>query len=363
MIDTSTWKEFVVSDILNVEQTKSVVAKADLKEGNIPYVSRTTNNNGYQSYCGNKDKINKGNCITIGAETAIAFYQPEDFVAGNKVYRLSREGLSEKHYIFLISMLNKKTGDYSYSDARIPAKIKAETITLPATPSGEPDWNFMEQYIVNIAEKTLSNLDTYLTACGLNDYKLTEEDKEVLSASPKWEEFRIGNLFDVINNPQLDKENFTFSENSSYPYFTRTENNNGILGYVDYLDDKHKIQGNSLAVGMISMRFHYMEHDFYAGQFTKTLIPKFDEFNETLATHFITILNKHTPIYKAELVRHFANLVKETMVKLPVLSDGTPDFEYMKKYIKTIKKIKFKNVVEWKNKEMETTKQLITAKN
>ena len=132
MLDTSTWKEFVVSDILNVEQTKSIVAKANLKEGDIPYVSRTTSNNGYQSYCGNKDKVNKGNCITIGAETAIAFYQPKDFVAGNKVYRLSKEGLSEKHYIFLASVLNKKTDDYSYSNARIPAKIKAETMLLPS---------------------------------------------------------------------------------------------------------------------------------------------------------------------------------------------------------------------------------------
>lgn len=90
-----------------------------------------------------------------------------------------------------------------------------------------------------------------------------------------YKNFYIKDLFDVINNPQLDKENFVFSKSAEYPYFTRTENNNGILGYVEYLDEKHKIKGNSLTVGMISMRFHYMQHDFYSGQFTKTLIPKF----------------------------------------------------------------------------------------
>ena len=119
--------------------------------------------------------------------------------------------------------------------------------------------------------------------------------------------FKIKQLFTVINNPQLDKENFVFSEDAKYPYFTRTENNNGILGYVEYLDDEHKIKGNSLAVGMISMKFHYMAHDFYAGQFTKTLIPTFEGFDEYLALFFIGILNKHSSYYQSYLVREFVS--------------------------------------------------------
>ena len=140
--------------------------------------------------------------------------------------------------------------------------------------------------------------------------------------------FYIKDLFEVINNPQLDKENFTFSKSAEYPYFTRTENNNGILGYVEYLDEKHKIKGNSLAVGMISMRFHYMHHDFYAGQFTKTLIPKFQAFNEKLAMYFMAILNKHSEYYQSFLVRHFKDKVNETVVSLPVIESPDPDHEY-----------------------------------
>lgn len=143
-----------------------------------------------------------------------------------------------------------------------------------------------------------------------------------------FKEFYIKDLFDVINNPQLDKENFTFKESAEYPYFTRTENNNGILGYVEYLDEKHKIKGNSLAVGMISMRFHYMHHDFYAGQFTKTLIPKFQGFNEKIAVYFMAILNKHSAYYQSFLVRHFTDKVNETIVSLPVIESSDPDYEY-----------------------------------
>lgn len=143
-----------------------------------------------------------------------------------------------------------------------------------------------------------------------------------------FKEFRIGDLFEIINNPQLDRVNFNFDEHAEYPYFTRTENNNGILGYVDYLDDEHKIQGNSLAVGMISMKFHYMAHDFYAGQFTKTLIPKFDEFNEILALYFIVVLNKHSEHYQGFLVRHFKDKVSETAVFLPIIESSDPNHVY-----------------------------------
>lgn len=143
-----------------------------------------------------------------------------------------------------------------------------------------------------------------------------------------FKDFCIKELFDVINNPQLDKGNFVFNESAEYPYFTRTEHNNGIFGYVEYLDEEHKISGNSLAVGMISMKFHYMQHDFYAGQFTKTLIPRFQDFDEKIALYFMAILNKHSAYYQSYLVRHFKDKVSETVVSLPVIESN----EYGHKY-------------------------------
>lgn len=187
-------KEFKVSEVLKVEQTKSIVAKSNLINGSIPYVTRTVSDNGYTRTCGNTDKINKGNCITIGAETGVAFYQPADFVAGNKVYRLSRKGVGEPEYLYLASILNKQTKNYSYSNARIPEKIKAETISLPVIPSSDPshtytpadiDWQYMRDRIKELERDRIKELDAYLKATGLDDYELTEEDKKVLSLSLK----------------------------------------------------------------------------------------------------------------------------------------------------------------------------------
>ncbi|HIE1976831.1 TPA: restriction endonuclease subunit S [Escherichia coli] len=90
-------------------------------------------------------------------------------------------------------------------------------------------------------------------------------------------EKNAGELFDVKSNPQLDKSSFVFTNDTKndYPYFTRTVLNNGIAEYVKYLDESHKVSGNSIAVGMPGMHFFYMEKDFYAASLPKYCSPNF----------------------------------------------------------------------------------------
>lgn len=139
-------------------------------------------------------------------------------------------------------------------------------------------------------------------------------------------------MFDIRANPQLNKDSFSFSDNGGFPYFTRTVFNNGIAGYVDYLDDEHKIKGNCLAVGMIGMQFFYMQKDFYAGQFTKRLTPKAFNLTPRLATYFISLLNKSQDVLKNVLVRDFEPVLKKTKIQLPT-KNGNVDFEFMESFI------------------------------
>ncbi|MCR5690803.1 MAG: restriction endonuclease subunit S [Eubacterium sp.] len=133
----------------------------------------------------------------------------------------------------------------------------------------------------------------------------------------------------------MDKDSFVFGANSSYPYFTRTVFNNGILGYVDYLDDDHLIKGNSLAVGMIGMQFFYMKHDFYAGQFTKTVFPKFEGFNELVALWFIAWLNRSSHTYQSVLVRDFEKTFNNTELIVPFVK-GKVAVEHIEKRVREL---------------------------
>ncbi|MDP3839347.1 MAG: restriction endonuclease subunit S, partial [Methylococcales bacterium] len=145
-------------------------------------------------------------------------------------------------------------------------------------------------------------------------------------------EFKLGDLFKIKGNPQLNKDSFSFNENGEFHYFTRTEFNNGILGYVDYLDEEHKISGNCLAVGMIAMKFFYMENDFYAGQFTKRAIPKSFSLTPRIANYFISLLNKNQKTFQNVLVRHFENEFYKTKIYLPT-KNGKIDFDFMEIFI------------------------------
>ena len=148
-------------------------------------------------------------------------------------------------------------------------------------------------------------------------------EKQFIESGGYFEKCKIEDFFTIKGNPQLDKDDLRFSDNSSYPYFTRTVFNNGIYGYVDYYDDKHLIKGNSIAVGMMGMQFFYMAHDFYAGQFTKTAFPKFEGLNWRVALWFISWFNKSSKWYLGLLVRDFEKAFGETEIIVPRNSDGS----------------------------------------
>lgn len=178
-------------------------------------------------------------------------------------------------------------------------------------------------------------------------------EKEFIESGGYFEKCKIEDFFTIKGNPQLDKDDLRFSDNSSYPYFTRTVFNNGIYGYVDYCDDKHLIKGNSIAVGMMGMQFFYMAHDFYAGQFTKTAFPKFEGLNWRVALWFISWFNKSSKWYLGLLVRDFEKAFCETEIIVPRNSDGTLSLAYMESLIREMEESHIREMEESHIREME----------
>jgi pseudouridine-5'-phosphate glycosidase len=53
------------------------------------------------------------------------------------------------------------------------------------------------------------------------------------------------------------------------------------------------------------------------------------------------------------------NLAKELEVSLPITEQGDIDFEFMEKYIRAIEKKVIKSVIDWKDKVISTTKEVV----
>lgn len=165
-IDTTDWEEFTVGNIFDCATTSPLKIEEAI-DGTVPYITRSAENNGCSGYLANTDKLVDGNCITIGAEGGVAFYQPENFIPGVKVYTLRNKELTKYSYLFMVAILNLSSYIYSYGRARILDKIIEEQVKLPIqrnedgtpkidcnhkySPNGYmPDWELMSNYIKSL---------------------------------------------------------------------------------------------------------------------------------------------------------------------------------------------------------------------
>ena len=82
------WKTITIHeffDVLNLSPLHKVNLISDSING-IPYITRTEKNNGIEDFVKNDGfQLHTGKCITFGAETVKFFYQPFDFLCGNKM--------------------------------------------------------------------------------------------------------------------------------------------------------------------------------------------------------------------------------------------------------------------------------------
>lgn len=384
------FKLFTVKHILDVTQTKSVVAKKDLIKGDIPYVTRTVSDNGYMGTCGNTDKINPGNCITIGAETGVAFYQPADFVAGNKVYRLSADDLTEKHYLYLAGALNKLTKNYSYSNARTPEKIKKEQILLPVIQDESgipiidtafhyhddgyiPDWQYMQDRIAELEQDRIAELDAYLKVTGLEDYELTEEDKEVLSLSSeavsdegdaletdrrdgkvRFGKFTLGALFtSATGDVDLQQKDI----NGKGQFFINSGvDNRGIKGRTD--KPARIFPANTITI------------DFWGNVYYRDFEYKMATHNHVFSLSGDVIKNRFVGLYITGILSNLSRLfsysnmatwnkLKSLEISLPITPDDDIDFDYMERYIRAIEKMTIADVVKYRDRELYAAKQAV----
>lgn len=337
----------------------------------MPLLTAGEFNQGVKEFISNQNQQIFNNAITIDM-FCNSFVHIEKFCCDDNILVLNPKELMNKYHLrFISTIINKDKSKYGYGKQYRIGSLENHKISLPTIDSAIA-FEFMENYIKELEVERIKELEAYLQVTGLKNYTLSAKEKEALNAfeaaqnervsgTPlKWREFKIGELFSVKSNPQLNKDSFEFAENGEYPYFTRTCLNNGINGYVNYLDEEHKIKGNGLAVGMLGMQFFYMQKDFYAGQFTKTCYPKFKRFNQKIAHFFITYLNKQQSQFQAVLVRDFEKTFNEIKILLPINQNNQIAFEFMENFISAVQKEVIKSVVLWKQKHLNATKQVIS---
>lgn len=154
-IDTTKWTWFKFGSLIDEIYKAEAHSKTDLygvsnspKDGYVPFVTRTEENNAVDCYVDAKEvKVEKGNAFVIGDTTSTVSYQPKPFSTGDHIVVIRASWLNEITGLFLVALLQRERFRYSYGRAFVMDSIKETSIKLPATSTGEPDWEWMESYM------------------------------------------------------------------------------------------------------------------------------------------------------------------------------------------------------------------------
>ena len=322
VIDTSNWKEFTLTKLFDIKGSKTT-PKNNLNltsDGKYPYITTAATNNGIAGY---SDKYTEeGNVITIdSAVLGTAFYQKDNFTASDHVEKLiPKFEINELIGQYLASVLNASARyyQYAYNNKRSQIALKKEVINLPATPDGEPDWQYMESYMKKImqeSEQSIENLNR------------VEDKKDSIDISG-WGKFKLSDIgFTNYHGVRQTKAN---RQNGDIPLLTAGKENQGVASYIS---NAPYIYTDAITVDMFGNSF------FHKGNYTGDDNIYFfinNNISDNVKLFIASILNTYNSkvyAYKEQFRQPQADALSAL---LPTTFNGEPDWEYMENYMKKI---------------------------
>lgn len=151
-IDMDNWKEFILSgcDGLFKYQHGSRLVVSERVIGDIPLITAGKINQGYAQSI----SIFEEECFDAGITIDMfsnVFYQNYQFAADDNIYIFNKpQQINKYSAMFLITIINKQRYKYGYGRQFRKDDAEKNKILLPATKDGNPDWQFMEDYIKSL---------------------------------------------------------------------------------------------------------------------------------------------------------------------------------------------------------------------
>ena len=72
---------------------------------------------------------------------------------------LRNNNLNEQNGKYICTLIRIACSDWEYSNMGNKDRLASIIIKLPVTPSGEPDWQYMEKYMKDVMEDTEKKLE------------------------------------------------------------------------------------------------------------------------------------------------------------------------------------------------------------
>ena len=302
------------------------------------YIGAKKTDNGVMRYCKyNSDLAQKGNCILFicngAGSVGYSLYMDRPFMATSDVVAAYNERLNPYIGLYLVSLFDLERPRYSYG-RKWKNTLRQTTVPLPVNENDEPDWDWMEYFMRGRILESSPNRTKELFLNSINTNSVRPE--RILLTDVSWKYIKLSKVFQRIYKAQPHvKSNLSISEriiDNYVPFISRTESNNGCDGYVNS-EDVTIEPGNAIIIGDTTASIFYQEFPFTTGD--HIVICRSSNLNKFNALFITTILKLEK--YRFNYGRAFKKQIVEShRIKLPVKSDGSPDWEFMEKYIKSL---------------------------
>lgn len=306
-------------------KTGAAISKNIFGEGTIPRITATSLNNGiglFTDNCQHKNFREAQNVISYSFLGDV-FYHPYGLSLDMKIHFFSLKSRSLNQYIglFLVQCLKNSIIDPSYGNQISIADLKKKKIILPINIGGSPNWDYMEQYIVNIM-KTIE-------VPKLEPIKSSSKDLK----SIKWHEFKINDIMHILRGIRLTASDMGYG---NIPFIGASDSNNGITNWTS--DTNSSTDKNVLGVNYNGSVGEVFYHPYLAtfSDDVKRLKLRYSaraskEVYLFIKTMLLQQKNKYAYGYKFNGTR-----MKAQKIILPVTDEGAPDWQFMEDYIKSI---------------------------
>lgn len=161
-----TWRNFFIDEIVEINSGRDIY-EDERMPGDIPYISSSSVNNGICHFVSNTNETLEGGCISVNRNGSVgyAFYHSYKALYSNDTRKLRLKHQNKYISIFVANQITNQRAKYSYGYKMGTGRLKRQKIMLPIDESGNPDWNYMEQYTKALFKRIkLQYLQSKITA-------------------------------------------------------------------------------------------------------------------------------------------------------------------------------------------------------
>ena len=333
-LDEKEWKRISINSVFVIGHGFYNKKPPMSSEGEVPFIGASGINNGVTGFCtmqaiednskvgyGPNEPIkrklfNKGSICVVNNGSAIgySYYQPKQFTCTHDVNPLTLRDheMNEDEALFLAQMIRQQGDCFIYARKWRPSRMVSSQFLLPVDDKGNPDYAYMAEYV---QQKRAAMLDKYHKYVEARIAELGELVEIPMLDEKEWDEFFIGDLFEVSRPKSRNKDDYDFGNT---PFVASGALNNGVMKCCDAKQDEQLDAGNCITVSPVARTVRQTCSKYTYGHMG----------------------NKDS--------------IKRERIMLPIDDSGKPDYEYMEQYAKNMMLRKYKQYLEFVNRQNVT---------